>query len=94
MLELEARRRACEGVERKKFHQGEPVIDPVTGKHYVEREYSDILLICLLKAHRPKKYRERFEQQHTGKNGKELPVIGIRFASAPERNGVHANGVH
>lgn len=57
-LELEARRRAVEGVERKKFSEGRPVMDPATGRQYVEREYSDTLLIVLLKAHRPEKFRE------------------------------------
>ena len=49
-LEAEARRRAVEGTERPVFFQG------------VEcgriREYSDTLLIVLLKAARPHKYRE------------------------------------
>lgn len=30
---------------------------------------SDTLLIFLLKAHRPEKYRERFDHQHSGKGG-------------------------
>lgn len=57
-LEDEAHRRAHDGVERKKFHKGDPIIDPETGKAYVEREYSDRLLEMLLKAKRPEKYRE------------------------------------
>jgi hypothetical protein len=65
-LELEARRRAVDGLARKKFDGGDPVIDPATGEQYVEREYSDTLLIFLLKAHRPEKYRERHEVKHTG----------------------------
>jgi len=59
-LEQEARRRAYEGDCRKKFtSRGEPIIDPETGEHYIEREYSDKLMIQLLKAHRPKKFVER-----------------------------------
>ena len=55
-LELEARRRAVEGTERPVFYQGGEV-------GYV-REYSDTLLIFLLKAHRPNKFRERVEHEH------------------------------
>lgn len=55
-LELEARRRAVEGTDRPVFYQGGEV-------GYV-REYSDTLLIFLLKAHRPKKFRERVELEH------------------------------
>lgn len=60
-LEAEARRRAHAGLVRKKFDKGQPVIDPETGSQYVEHEYSDTLLIFLLKAHRPEKFRERYE---------------------------------
>lgn len=67
-LEGEARRRAYEGLLRKKFGKGgEPLIDPDTGEQYAEREYSDTLLIFLLKAHKPRKYRERKEVEHKGK---------------------------
>lgn len=58
-LEQEAIRRAVSGVERKKFHKGEPIIDPSTGEQYVEREYSDTMLIFLLKGLRPEKYGDR-----------------------------------
>lgn len=74
-LELEARRRAHDGLERKKFDKGEPLIDPVTGQQYIEREYSDTLLIFLLKAHRPDKFRERFSHEHTGKDGKPIATV-------------------
>lgn len=63
-MELEARRRAVEGVEK-------PIIGRV-GKDqdgiitYVT-EYSDSLMALLLKAHRPEKYRERTDVQHSGK---------------------------
>jgi hypothetical protein len=71
-LELEARRRAHEGCRRVKFHQGDPIMVPLLkgGKPvlndagdpalvpYVEHEYSDTLMIFLLKAHRPAVYRE------------------------------------
>ena len=51
VLEAEARHRAVEGVEQPHFHQGK-----VTGS---VRKYSDSLLMFLLKAHRPEKYRDR-----------------------------------
>jgi hypothetical protein len=63
-MELEARRRAVEGVEK-------PLIGRIgkdqDGIITVVREYSDSLMALLLKAHRPDKYRERQEVQHTGK---------------------------
>src|SRR4051794_28958869 len=49
-LELEARRRAKDGCEKPVFYQGEECGSV--------REYSDTLMIFLLKAHRPDKYRE------------------------------------
>jgi uncharacterized protein YbjQ (UPF0145 family) len=61
VLEAEARRRATDGLVRFKFHQGEPVKHPVTGEPYYELEYSDTLLIFLLKGARPEKYRERMD---------------------------------
>ena len=64
-LEQEARRRACDGVVRKIFSRGDPVIDPETGKQYEERVYSDVLLIFLLKALRPGVYREAFNMIQT-----------------------------
>ncbi len=57
-LEGEARRRAFKGVKKPVYQQGALV-------GYVQ-EYSDTLLIFLLKAHRPEKFRERYEHQHSG----------------------------
>ena len=51
LLEAEARHRAVHGVETPHFHQGR-----VTG---TVRKYSDSLLMFLLKAHRPEKFRDR-----------------------------------
>ena len=53
LLEQEARRRALVGVDEPVFYQGEEVS--------TVRKYSDVLLIFLLKAHRPRKFRERVE---------------------------------
>lgn len=50
-LEAEARRRAVEGIRKRKFH-------PKTGAMYYEHEYSDTLLIFLLKGAIPEKYKE------------------------------------
>lgn len=59
LLEREAYRRAAVGTERPVFYKGKEV--------GAVREYSDVLLIFLLKARRPAVYRERVE--HTGAGG-------------------------
>lgn len=61
-LETEARRRAVEGVRNEKSHYFKGDLVGVD----VETKYSDTLLIFLLKALRPEKYRERFETKHVG----------------------------
>jgi hypothetical protein len=68
LLEDEAVRRAQEGVRRLKFNSktGEPYVDPETGKPYVEHEYSDTLLLALLRAHLPERYRERRQVEYSG----------------------------
>jgi hypothetical protein len=67
-LEAEADRRAMEGVVEKKFTaKGEPVIDPETQQQYLERKFSDLLLIFRLKALRPDKYRERSDLYMQGR---------------------------
>lgn len=81
-LEQEARRRATEGVRRLKFHEGQAIMFPCNegdpgaikvGKDwmrlYEEHEYSDTLLIFLLKAARPKKFRESIKHDHSGEIG-------------------------
>ncbi|WP_207706576.1 hypothetical protein [Desulfallas thermosapovorans] len=60
-LEQEARRRAVEGVQKPVFQGGKQV--------GVVQEYSDTLLIFLLKGAMPEKYKERVHQEHTGKGG-------------------------
>ena len=72
-LEDEAVRRATEGWDEPVFYLGQQ-----TG---MVRKFSDTLLIFMLKARRPEKFRERIEQQHTGKDGAPLapPVISISF---------------
>lgn len=69
-LEEEARRRAVEGT-----------LEPVGWYRGVQggtvRRYSDTLLIVLLKAHRPEKYRELVRAEHTGAGG--APLVPIAF---------------
>ena len=55
-MELEAHRRAVKGTLKPVFYKGD-----VCGKI---REYSDTLLIFMLKAHKPEKYRDTVE--HSG----------------------------
>lgn len=57
VMEAEAQRRALAGVRRVRpiFHMGVQIAQEET------IEYSDTLLIFLLKAHRPEKYRERVD---------------------------------
>lgn len=97
-LEAEATRRAREGVRRLKFHKGElvrlaladeegrPVLDgdgqPVMVP-YVEHEYSDTLLIFLLKAHRPERFRERLSLEHSGDGGGPIRFVEVVGEEGP-----------
>lgn len=62
LLEAEAWRRATEGTERVKLvragkdDKGNPVF-----RELIERTYSDVLLIFLLKGLRPERYRESYD---------------------------------
>ena len=71
-MEAEARRRAVLGVSRKKlfFHQGEQCGE------LEEFEYSDLLLMFLLKAARPDVYRDRQSIEHSGPKGGPIQVEG------------------
>lgn len=60
-LEQEAWRRARDGTLKPVFQRGEEV-----GK---VREYSDQLMVTLLKAHKPEKYRERSSTELSGPGG-------------------------
>jgi len=57
-LEAEARRRALDGTRKPVFYRGK--------RAGFVREYSDTLMIFLLKAHRPNKFRERVSTEHSG----------------------------
>lgn len=61
VLEEEARRRAVDGTA-KPVYQGGQLVGHV-------QEYSDTLLIFLLKGLKPEKYRERYDVKHGGSVG-------------------------
>ncbi len=68
-LEDEAVRRAKDGTLKPVFYRGEKVGSV--------REYSDTLLIFLLKARDPEKYADRVKQELTGKNGGPLQSVAV-----------------
>ncbi|MDE3023579.1 MAG: terminase [Pseudomonadota bacterium] len=74
-LEEEARRRAYNGTLKPVFYQG--------SKCGSVREYSDTLMVVLLKAHRPEKYKERVQNEVTGKNGEPLPAA-VQIIAIPD----------
>lgn len=61
LLEAEARRRALKGTVKPVFYQGEECGGV--------REYSDTLMIFLLKAHRPERFRDNVKVEHEGDLG-------------------------
>ena len=61
VLEDEAIRRGHEGVDRPVYQGGKNV--------GTVREYSDALLVTMLKARRPDKFKDRMAAELTGKNG-------------------------
>lgn len=71
-MEREAFRRAVDGVEEPVYHQGVEV--------GAVRKYSDTLLIFLLKATRPEKYRERSDTRVSGAAGGPLTIRVVRDA--------------
>ncbi len=74
-LEQEAIRRAYIGIERGVYYQGERVA--------LEREFSDTLLIFLLKGAAPAKYRERHEL--TGSDGGPVEHVWHVVYDQPEK---------
>ena len=84
VLELEARRRAVIGVEKPVHYQGERV-DTV-------REYSDTLLIFMLKGAMPAKYQERRQIEHRGGVPLEVSerIVAKRQTTLP--SGANGNG--
>lgn len=57
-MESESLRRGMDGFDKAVYHQGQ-----VVGK---ERQYSDTLLIFMLKARKPETYRENVKVEHAG----------------------------
>ena len=66
LLEAEARRRAAIGVDEPVFYKGQVV------GHI--RKYSDNLLMFLLKAHWPEKFRAHYAVEHSGPSGGPVKV--------------------
>lgn len=80
VLEQEARRRAVEGVTKEKgiYHQGQHIAtETIT-------EYSDSLLMFMLKAKRPEVYRDRAEVKHTGQVNHAHAHLDLTTASTDE----------
>lgn len=77
-LEDEARRRAAKGTLKPVFYKGE--------KCGTIREYSDTLLIFLLKARRPEKFSERIRQEHSGPDGGPIPVEDVSTLTDEQRS--------
>lgn len=74
-LEDEAVRRASEGTLKPVFYKG--------GKCGSIREYSDTLLMFMLKGRRPEKFKDRQETEISGKGGGPLVVEIVRFGANP-----------
>ncbi|WP_043614259.1 hypothetical protein [Chromobacterium violaceum] len=82
-LEDEAARRAMEGTLRPVFYKGE--------KCGTIREYSDTLLIFLLKARDPEKYADRVKQELTGKGGGPLQAVTVNTNDPMEAAKIYAD---
>ena len=67
LLEAAARQRGLLGVNEPVYYQGEQV--------GTVRRYSDTLLIFLLKAHRPKKFRDNHRVEHTSPDGGPVEIV-------------------
>jgi len=54
---------------------GKPIM--IETERVLTKEYSDNLLMFLLKARAPEKYRERYDFEHSGKGGGKIPLALI-----------------
>ena len=95
-LEAEAIRRAHYGVRKPVMYHGKPVRVPMypakpRGKKEIlyEVEYSDTLLIALLRAKKPGEYRDRVSAELTGKDGgpidHKLEIVFVKSPINPDR---------
>jgi hypothetical protein len=74
-LEAEAHRRAVEGVTRNRYSRdGNLILE--------ETVYSDRLLMFLMKARDPGKYREHFALEHSGPHGGPIEIEAIDYRAA------------
>ncbi len=78
-LEREAHRRAFHGTLKPVYQKGSKV-----GQI---REYSDTLIMFLMRSRNPKKYRDNSKVEHVGKDGKELPAAVASVAIYLPENG-------
>lgn len=83
-LELEARRRAMDGIDEPVIYQGELMgqkveyNDTPEKNHFIPltvKKYSDTLLIFLLKGARPQKFRENHRHEVSGPGGKAIETM-------------------
>lgn len=95
-LEDEAVRRAQFGVRKPVMYHGKPVVVKLHPEKRASKrnpkvplyevEYSDTLMLALLKAKRPDQYRERVQQELTGKDGGPIDNrLEIVFVKAPDK---------
>ena len=76
-LEDEAVRRAFDGVDRPVFQGGEEV--------GTIREYSDSMLMFLLRGRRPERYKDRVAAEHSGPGGRAIPIDwGVLLGEKPD----------
>lgn len=83
-LELEARRRAERGVLEPVYYLGQKV--------GAVRKYSDTLLIFLLKAHKPRMYRDSVKHEHTGADGGPIQYRDVSELSDDELAAIASAG--
>ena len=76
LLENEAFRRAARGT-LKPVYQGGKKVGEI-------KEYSDALMVQLLRAHRPEKYAPHKTVHHSGSPGEGPPQFKVEFVNAPE----------
>lgn len=76
-LETEAVRRAVIGVDKPQTHKGRIQYN-ADGTPVTVKEYSNALLIFLLKAGRPHKYRDNYAIEVSGKDGGPIQLQAMR----------------